>query len=131
MTTPMTTVVTVSSAHIGRGERGSAVDCPLALAIREAYPGCNVSVRQNAIFFCDNKESYVCKELPIDIRIQAWLSAYDMGHPVGPISFDLVLRYPIVGPRIKLGGSVSTGTSDNSMSQASPVSPGAHKRRPK
>jgi hypothetical protein len=74
--------VNVTKDHIRKGIRGSACDCPLALALKETLITTNVSVdansiRVNHVYFKTDKK---------DVR---FIERFDAGKPVRPYSLEL------------------------------------------
>lgn len=74
--------INVTNDHIRRGVRGSACDCPIALALKETLITNSVSVTGarmlvNHVWFVVDKK---------DIR---FMERFDAGQPVRPYSFDL------------------------------------------
>lgn len=73
--------VVVKQEHISQGSRGSALYCPIAVALRDA--GCkNVIVGPDCAFVDD--EDY---ELPEEAM--AFIDAFDDGGEPGPITFTM------------------------------------------
>lgn len=74
--------INVTKDHIRRGVRGSACDCPIALALKQTLITHNVSVSSTAIVV-NNIGFSVDKK---DLR---FIERFDAGQPVRPYSFDL------------------------------------------
>jgi len=86
------TTITVTAEHIARGERQSCTRCPIALAIRDAFPG--------AISFAVGGPMVMLwtggSEREIDLPAEAFkfVNAFDNGRTVEAFTFEL--DYPAV-----------------------------------
>jgi hypothetical protein len=77
------TRIEVTQDDIDRGVIGDGDCCPIALAMRRRWP--NVSVGTRAVYLSGMRMT----ELPREAR--HFIVDYDLGEPVYPFSFDVVI----------------------------------------
>lgn len=85
-------LVKVTQKHLDEGEPCSCANCPVSLAIKEAFVkekllGCRVSSTHVAAFF--NKQT-VCSQLPQEVT--HFVLKFDLKEKVEPFEFELVLE---------------------------------------
>ena len=77
------TTVSVTAEHIAKGFAEDRYRCPVALAIRDAFPGAgNVSVTGMYV-----RVGLREHELPVEVQRFTW--NIDTGQPVEPFAFEL------------------------------------------
>ena len=76
--------INVGLKHIVRGEKESALSCPIALAMQEQLDNPEIQVGAE-LFWLKDGEPF--NDLP-DIACD-FIYAYDRGEPVYPISFEI------------------------------------------
>jgi hypothetical protein len=91
------TTINVTAEHIAAGERENCERCPVALAIRDAFPhlvyievapeGISISLRGADIW---GLKAHV----DVAREVQEFIRAFDSGEPVEPFTFEL--DYPKV-----------------------------------
>jgi hypothetical protein len=74
--------IDVNSDDIAKGKRCSAIDCPIAIAIRRAVPNVEVIVGPTEANIGDLR-------LRLPREIQTWIKKYDAEKYVEPLSFLL------------------------------------------
>ena len=87
------TTVSVTAEHIANGVPGSGWGCAVALAIEEAFPGCeDVSVSEATACICCEDVEPAWVDLPASAA--DFIEAFDNEWDVEPFTFDL--DYPEV-----------------------------------
>lgn len=79
--------IKVNAEHIEEGTR-HASQCPVALALRSAYPNKTFKVLNHDIIV---REGEFWREIPVPDALFTWLRQYDLGKRMTPISFKLDL----------------------------------------
>lgn len=84
--------VTVTAAHIARGEPGVYGSCPIALALSEAIN--SPAWRARVSVFCDTVAVFGDDVWPAALPPEAldFIGRFDNGETVAPFSFDLTWR---------------------------------------
>jgi hypothetical protein len=76
--------VTLSENNILNGNRSEGASCPIALAVREMFPQCDVDVQNKIAITCGVHQ--VEYALP-DSAVQ-FIDDFDAGREVAPITFE-------------------------------------------
>jgi hypothetical protein len=85
--------VEVTAEDIAKGERAECGRCPVALACKRVLPGARVMVDGCSIDFTlkpageGEWDDWTSIEAPAEV--DAFIQAFDDGHPVAPFAFDL------------------------------------------
>ena len=74
--------IKITKEHIRKGVRGSACECPIALALKETLITNNVHVDMDGMRV--NHVSYA-----LDKKDRKFIERFDAGMPVRPYDFDL------------------------------------------
>jgi hypothetical protein len=78
--------IEVTAKHIRQGQRAHACKCPVALAVTEAF-GRQAYVNCDTILIPDmDSLEFIAGE-----KIRKFTQNYDLGEPVVPFSFDVVM----------------------------------------
>lgn len=77
-------MINVTQENISNGHKCSIEDCPIALAVKEVYPGKYISVTYHYIRL-DNKQYRVTDEMKGNMYL------FDKGDEIVPFSFELEL----------------------------------------
>ena len=86
------TIVSVTAGHLSLGIPGDCGNCPVALAIEDAFPhAIGVSVGDQYISMCSEGAPEL---LIIPESVRALIADIDTGTPVDPFTFEL--DYPAV-----------------------------------
>ena len=77
-------MIKVTAGDIAIGHRSSALLCPVALALKRAFPRrwCTVSTREYGV---GDKVEFLSKE------VQQFIESFDAGYPVKPFQFRISL----------------------------------------
>ena len=81
--------IQVKEIHIKRGTRNNGQSCPIALAFREQRPDLiwpDVDADMITFGSGDNQTDRTLPE-----HVSNWLQAFDLGVPVKPFTFNIVL----------------------------------------
>ncbi len=78
----MKVTINVTQEDIDKGKQGDSCKCPVALALRRIHPGARVG--SLTLFIADDW----VESTPEVAR--KFISEFDNGRPVGPISFDIL-----------------------------------------
>ena len=82
------TAISVTAGHIAKGFARDCEHCPVALALRDAFP----EVRHISVTSLYVRMGIREHELPAEVQQFTW--EFDTGQPVGPFTFEL--DYPAV-----------------------------------
>jgi hypothetical protein len=89
------TTINVTAGHIAKGEHDSCRFCPVALAMKEAFPDAElVAVDSARVIMGGGLRRRGWVELDLPDAATRFIEAFDAGDPVQPFSFDL--DYPAV-----------------------------------
>jgi hypothetical protein len=89
------TAVSVTAGHIAKGVRDSCWLCPVALAVKEAFPDAElVAVDSAHITMGGGPLRGGRTEIDLPDAATRFIEAFDLGDPVGPFTFEL--DYPAV-----------------------------------
>ena len=87
------TTINVTAGHIAEGERNDCMYCPVALAIRDAFPGAGVWVGgATALIDADGRDI----EADLPVEVEEFVLRFDDDGFGEPFSFDL--DYPEARP---------------------------------
>jgi len=87
------TAINVTAEHIANGVRGSGWGCAVALAIKDAFPGCeDVNVSEAAACICYEDVEPAWVDLPASAA--DFIEAFDNEWDVEPFTFTV--DYPAV-----------------------------------
>jgi hypothetical protein len=85
------TVITVTAQHIAQGARSNCWRCPIALAVREAFPDTAIAVSDFYIQMTLDGQQRIIRT-PRETAL--FIRAFDTGVPIEPFSFTV--DYPEV-----------------------------------
>lgn len=87
--TPDSMKISVTSSHIEQGERWDAGSCPIALALRAAVVGIDVSVAPTYVAIFDESCDEFLADLPLPPDAIKARQRFDNGHPLAPFTFEM------------------------------------------
>jgi hypothetical protein len=89
------TTVNVTAEHIARGTRDSCRFCPVALAVKEAFPNIElVAVDSAHVTMGGGPRRGGWIEIDLPDGATRFIETFDIGDPVQPFTFEL--NYPAV-----------------------------------
>jgi hypothetical protein len=89
------TAINVTAEHIAKGEHDSCRFCPVALAMKEAFPDAElVAVDSAHVTMGGGPRRGGWIELDLPDAATRFIEAFDVGDPVQPFTFEL--DYPAV-----------------------------------
>lgn len=78
----------IGALDIGNGASGNCELCPVALALRRMFEGCEIHVTLETATLYEYGGD-VCTVLRISERLGEWIDAYDHEEPVAPVALRI------------------------------------------